>query len=185
MSLLETLPHLSIFRRKNLRILELGSGTGIVGTATKLYCPSFEVVLSDLESNLDLIKKNAQTNGLSVTSDENDGSVSVVSIPWGNKETSLKYGIFDLVLCSDTVYETEALPLFLRTLLWVTQKDSLVYIAYRRRVDEREIPFFKKLEHNFEISVLDPPCCSSSSSTFTTRRRNHWHNVHILQCRRR
>ena len=59
----------------------LGSGTGIVGIATKLYCPSFEVVLSDLESNLDLIKKNAQTNGLSVTSDENDGSVSVVSIP--------------------------------------------------------------------------------------------------------
>ena len=181
--LLETLPHLSIFHRKNLRILELGSGTGIVGIATKLYCPRLEVVLSDLESNLDLIKKNAQTNGLSVSSDENDASVSVVSIPWGNKESSLKYGVFDVVLCSDTVYETEALPLFLRTLLWVTQKDSIVYIAYRRRVDEREIPFFKKLEHNFEISVLDP-CCSSSSSTSTTK-RNHWHNMQILQCRRR
>ena len=140
-----------------------------------------------LEPNLDLISKNAQINGLSVSSDRDDMSVSVVSIPWGNKEASLKQGVFDVVICSDTVYETEALSLFLRTLLWITRKDSLVYIAYRRRVDEREMPFFKKLEHSFEIAVLDPPSSSSTAATVKTKekRRNHWHNVHILECRRR
>jgi len=180
-AMLDTLPKFSILSKTNLRILELGSGTGVVGIAAKRFAKDSEVVLSDLESNLDLIRSNVRSNLLA------GDHVSVVSIPWGCEDTARKYGIFDVVLCSDTIYETEALPLFLKTLLWMTREGSQVYIAYRRRVDEREIPFFKKLENDFEISVLDPPSSSpeEEKKSSTTGRRNHWHNVYILECQRR
>ena len=41
------------------------------------------------------------------------------------------------------------LPQLLATLLATTGPDSVVYLAYKRRVDEREAPFFALLEAHF------------------------------------
>ncbi len=186
--LVESLSNLPCFRnisdsKNSMRILELGSGTGIVGIATKLMFKDAHVVLSDLET--DLLDRNVRSN----VGSDSDSKLSIVSLPWGDENAARKVGVFDVILCSDTVYEAKSLSRFLQTLLWVTREgESVVYLSYRRRIDEREIPFFEDLERHFTISVLrrDHTVVDDKESDYGTKKsRNYWHNVHILECKRR
>ncbi|CAM9096186.1 unnamed protein product [Ectocarpus sp. 4 AP-2014] len=43
---------------KGKRVLELGSGTGLVGLAAARFGPPLEVVITDLESHVDICKRN-------------------------------------------------------------------------------------------------------------------------------
>ncbi|CAM9172170.1 unnamed protein product, partial [Hapterophycus canaliculatus] len=47
----------NVFRGK--RVLELGSGTGLAGLAAARFGPPLEVVITDLESHVDICRRNA------------------------------------------------------------------------------------------------------------------------------
>ena len=60
---------------------------------------------------------------------------------------------FEVVLCSDVLYEPKVFQDFLTALQHVTVKGTVVYIAYKRRHDDRESGFFRTLERLFDVRV--------------------------------
>lgn len=121
-----------------LCVLELGSGTGIVGMACALRGAS--VTMTDLPDNLDLARANARAN---------DVDVIVEELEWGS-ESTFTQSQFDLVIGSDCLYDANALPSLLKTLVAVTHADSVVYLAYKVRVVGRERPFFEEASSYFK-----------------------------------
>lgn len=120
-----------------LRILELGCGTGVVGLACALRGAS--VTMTDLPENLDLARANAEANKVS-------SGVVVQALSWGSPTTST----FDVVIGSDCLYDADVLPALLKTLIAVTHSKSVVYLAYKRRIDDRERPFFDEASLSFK-----------------------------------
>jgi predicted nicotinamide N-methyase len=104
-------------RVRGKRVVELGAGPGLPGiVAAKLGAR--EVVLTDLASELELLRANAALNGLEVRDDDDDddgddgddggggggGRVRVRACPWGDADAARALGTFDLVVCSDVLY---------------------------------------------------------------------------------
>ncbi|KIJ56579.1 hypothetical protein M422DRAFT_72783 [Sphaerobolus stellatus SS14] len=135
---------------QGLKILELGSGTGLVGiVAGLLHADS--VWVTDQEPLLDLIRSNIDLNGLQ--------NVHVAKLDWG---TALDQGIrddIDLILAADCVYFEPAFPLLVETLcaLAARSRNPEILFCYkkRRKADKR---FFALLKKEFTWKeVLDDP----------------------------
>ncbi|KAG6919270.1 hypothetical protein DXG01_007402, partial [Tephrocybe rancida] len=134
-------------------ILELGSGTGLVGlVAGKLQrrgensmvsAPS--VWITDQAPLLDIMRRNVQLNDLGST-------VDVAELDWGIPLPST-LPVPDLVLAADCVYFEPAFPLLAQTLFDLTEagigdKEVEILFCYkkRRKADKR---FFGLLGKNF------------------------------------
>ena len=136
------------FADPETRILELGCGTGLVGLACWLRGAA-HVALTDLPSITNLARENAAaTVGAAA-----DGALppGLICEPhaWGDPLAPALAGPYDVVIGSDCLYDAKVLPLLLTTILAATNATSVVYLAYKRRVDEREQPFFADLETHF------------------------------------
>jgi predicted nicotinamide N-methyase len=105
---LAALPHLLAGKR----VLELGSGCGLVGLAAARLGAS-SVVLSDTPSAtgvLELLRENAQLN-------EGEGCpVTVLALDWGDDVGSEPLPRFDVLLGSDVLYHAHHAPLLARTI---------------------------------------------------------------------
>ncbi|KAG5644571.1 hypothetical protein DXG03_008145 [Asterophora parasitica] len=89
-------------------ILELGSGTGLVGlVAARLGCES--VCITDQAPLLDIMRRNVRANAL-------EESVSVAELNWGEPLPSDIGQAPDLILAADCVYFEPAFPLLVQTL---------------------------------------------------------------------
>jgi len=128
------------------RVLDLGCGTGTVGAACCL-CGATDVLCTDASGDaLALARRNLANNGCD--------AVRVQTLRWGAKEAP---GTFDLVFGSDCLYDPSSLPALLATLVAATHSDSVVYLAYKRRLDDREAPFFDDLAQHFDsLTFTDP-----------------------------
>ena len=164
-------------------VLELGSGTGLVGVAVKRLFPKLRLVITDrTERDTALIKKNLAHN--LPTCVRGEESVCVREIEWGRPQDAdaLRPRTFDVVLCSDTVYEKDALDAFLQTLEMTTRRGSVVFLAYRRRFDARERPFFRLLSNNFVVTVAAAgPLSDEGDGAEDDVHRN----VHFCKCIRK
>ena len=120
------------------RVLELGCGTGVVGLA----CAGRGASVLCTDQSPELATTNAR------------GKLRVQKFLWG--ETSLQEN-FHIVVGSDCLYDPKALPSLLKTLLALTTQDTVLYIAYKRRRDDTEAPFFKALETHFEHVAFTHP----------------------------
>ena len=81
--------------KRQLRILELGAGTGIAGLfAAK--CLEARVVLTDAEDHLELLRDNVKRNNLGER-------VAVQLFDWKDEKT-WEVGEPDLILCTDNAY---------------------------------------------------------------------------------
>lgn len=79
-------------------MLELGSGTGLVGIAAALLEPSAEVWATDQAVLLDLMQVNAELN-------VPGGNLHVAELNWGEEITAVPADIdVDVVLAADCVY---------------------------------------------------------------------------------
>ena len=128
------------------RVLELGCGTGLVGLACWLR--GADVDMTDLPEIAPLAFENA-ASCVGV-----DGALPaglhVAPHAWGDLPLRAPLvAPYDVVVGSDCLYDAKALPALLATLLAVTDENSVVYLVYKRRVDEREAPFFADLEAHF------------------------------------
>lgn len=152
-------PHRNI---RSMRVLDLGSGTGIVGLVASILGAG-EVILSDIPEIVPLIEKNLQQNGaiLSLLQRHGAGRVRSLSLPWGqlllnddgdsassNSDRGRERGLsttVDLVFASDCLYDSTFFDDLLDTLLRVTHQGSIVYFAYQVRHPAREHDFFSRL----------------------------------------
>ncbi|CAG99411.1 putative protein-lysine N-methyltransferase [Kluyveromyces lactis] len=132
-------------------VLELGSGTGLVGLCVGLMDQANEysdreVYISDIDQLLGLMESNIQVNGL-------DDKVHAEVLWWGNPlpDVFVKKPV-DLVLAADCVYLEAAFPLLEKTLLELTDGENvpIILMAYkkRRKADKH---FFQKIKKNFKI----------------------------------
>ena len=150
------------------KVLELGSGTGLVGLIAG--CLGEEVMLTDLKELVPLLKENIERNKESV-----EGTAVSRTLIWG--ETS-GLDIPDVILMSDLVYYSEALDPLCETLTELTNEHSLALLCYEERdtgnKKELEERFFSFLKKRFEISeisfdILDEFYRSQDIHVFTLR----------------
>ncbi|KAF8803792.1 hypothetical protein BYT27DRAFT_7195132 [Phlegmacium glaucopus] len=123
---------------KNRNILELGSGTGLVGlVAGKL---GGDVCITDQVPLLPLMHRNILLNDL-------ESRVIVAELNWGMAiPTTIQRP--DLILAADCVYFEPAFPLLVQTLSELSDSRTEILFSYkkRRKADKR---FFTMLKKNF------------------------------------
>ena len=105
-----------VHRVRRRRVLELGSGTGLVGLSAAAL--GADVTLTDVHPEvLQLHAKNIETNQASVAAA--GGSVRSLRLEWGeaaDATDALRYGPFDVLLGSDILYFPRVYPLLVQTL---------------------------------------------------------------------
>lgn len=128
------------------RVVELGSGTGVVGIAAAAL--GGKVTMTDLPEMLPLLRHNAFLNAELVTSAR--GSVSAVELRWGGSAIPAELADPELVLLSDCVFETAAATLLVRTLEQLcTQSNTTVLLAN----EQREHPKNREAEQAFAAAA--------------------------------
>lgn len=143
------------------RILELGSGTGIVGIVAAATLGT-NVTLTDLPHVVPNLKFNAEANAEAVGS--NGGSVTFASLRWGHAaDVEMIGGEFDVVIASDVVYHDHLYEPLIETLRLMLIKKEIVFVMAHMKRWKKESLFFKKARKYFFIDVLhvDAPCNGS------------------------
>ncbi|EGO01576.1 hypothetical protein SERLA73DRAFT_176943 [Serpula lacrymans var. lacrymans S7.3] len=128
-------------------ILELGSGTGLVGLVAGVL--EGKVWITDQAPLLDIMRCNVKINQL-------QSSVSVSELNWGDPLPS-DLPMPDLILAADCVYFEPAFPLLVQTLsdLATETTDILFCFKKRRKADKR---FFALLKKKFSwTEIKDDP----------------------------
>ncbi|CEP61353.1 putative protein-lysine N-methyltransferase LALA0_S03e00958g [Lachancea lanzarotensis] len=134
-------------------ILELGSGTGLVGICAGLLAKTngfkAKIYATDIEKLIELMNSNTKLNGL-------EKYVFPEILMWG-EPLAEKYQAgtpsrIDLVLAADCVYLEDAFPLLEKTLLDLTSGDSppTVLMSYTKRRKANKV-FFRRIRKHFQI----------------------------------
>eukprot|EP00934_Nitzschia_sp_Nitz4_P006983 Nitzschia sp. Nitz4//scaffold201_size42423//16500//17150//NITZ4_007373-RA/size42423-processed-gene-0.21-mRNA-1//-1//CDS//3329541329//6973//frame0 len=89
------------------RVIELGSGNGFLAVCLLKACPALkQVVVTDTEEHLDLIRSNLKANGFS----SDNSQVHVQEFVWGKgplADQTPELGPFNLIIGSDLAYRDE------------------------------------------------------------------------------
>ena len=101
-------------RLAGVRAVDLGAGTGLVGLAAAA-CGA-DVVLTDQEECLDILRLNAEANAATIAA-AGGGRVEVMPLGWGDEVATQRCRDsggagrgYDLVLCGDCMYHTGDAP---------------------------------------------------------------------------
>ena len=126
------------------RILELGSGCGLVGLHVADLCSTSDVLLSDLPDAMDILNHNVEH----VRFVSSKGRVATAVLDWEEclPERVVKQN-FDLVIVSDCTYNSDSIPVLVKTLTSVAENspDALVVVSMKVRHDSEAI-FFDLME---------------------------------------
>ncbi|VVB18333.1 unnamed protein product [Arabis nemorensis] len=173
----------------SINILELGSGTGIVGIAAAITLAA-NVTVTDLPHVLGNLSFNADANAEIVA--RFGGQVHVAPLRWGEADDVDVLGQnFDLILASDVVYDDQLYEPLLETLrlmiatMQLTGKRLVFVMAHLRRW-KKESFFFKKARKLFDVDVIhsDVPQQGSRIGVvvhrFTAKQPNQ--NGRIVSC---
>ncbi|KAK9353007.1 putative methyltransferase-domain-containing protein [Lipomyces doorenjongii] len=144
--------------KRKIRIIELGSGTGLVGLAlgnaynlaargNAVEDTGLDIIVTDQANMLSLMADNIQLNDL-------QGTVSAEVLDWGTDLPDHFATPFpDVILAADCVYFEPSFPLLEKTLLAMAGDNTLVLMSYKRRrkADKR---FFQSIKKNFRIEEI-------------------------------
>lgn len=148
---------------RRLRLLELGSGTGLVGIAAAALLGA-RVTVTDLPHVLPNLQFNVDANAGAV--ERGGGKVEVAALSWGEVRDMESIGRdYDIVLGSDVVYHDHLYEPLLETLryyLLESGKEVVFFMAHLKRW-KKESVFFKKAKKKFDVEVVhaDAPCNGS------------------------
>ncbi|CAG7903550.1 unnamed protein product [Brassica rapa] len=107
------------------KIVELGSGCGLVGCVAALL--GGDVVLTDLPDRLRLLKKNIDTN---LQRGNTRGSAVVQELVWGDDpDPDLIEPFPDYVLGSDVIYSEEAVHHLIQTLVQLCGDQTTIFLS--------------------------------------------------------
>ncbi|EOX91101.1 Lysine methyltransferase - like 4 [Theobroma cacao] len=145
---------------RKLKILELGSGTGLVGIAAAVTLGA-DVTVTDLPYVVPNLQFNVDANADVVA--QKGGTVNVAPLRWGEDDDLEVVGReFDLVLASDVVYHDhlfEPLIQTLHSLLNGGRGGKKVFVMAHLRRWKKDTVFFKKAKKLFGVETIhaDPP----------------------------
>ncbi|KAJ0246447.1 hypothetical protein HA466_0169860 [Hirschfeldia incana] len=107
------------------KIVELGSGCGLVGCVAALL--GGDVVLTDLPDRLRLLKKNVHTN---LQRGDTRGTAVVEELVWGDDpDPDLIEPFPDYVLGSDVIYSDEAVHHLIQTLVQLCGDQTTIFLS--------------------------------------------------------
>lgn len=157
-------PLSDLFKRQEkedspLRILELGSGTGVVGIAAAAILGA-KITVTDLPHVLPNIQFNVDAN--SKVLEQQSGVVDVAALSWGESQDMEAVGRdYDLILGSDVVYHDHLYDPLIKTLKFYLlggEKKIAFVMAHLRRW-KKESVFFKRAKKLFDVQIIhtEPP----------------------------
>ncbi|CAN7110323.1 unnamed protein product [Brassica rapa subsp. narinosa] len=172
-----------------MNILELGSGTGVVGIAAAITL-SANVTVTDLPHVLDNLSFNAEANAQTVA--RFGGQVHAAPLRWGEADDVEILGRnVDLVVASDVVYHDHLYEPLLKTLRLMAaakglEGKRLIFLMAHLRRWKKESVFFKKARKVFDVDVIhsDEPRNGARSGVlvyrFVAKQSNQ--NGRIVSC---
>ncbi|KAH8553099.1 putative methyltransferase-domain-containing protein [Umbelopsis sp. PMI_123] len=136
------------FRGKS--ILELGSGTGLVGLVLGAMCSpadAKEIVITDQLPMLSLMEANINSNELGKI-------VKAKVLDWGVELPQWLTEMPDIIIASDCVYLEIAFQPLIESLLLLSNENTEIYLCYKRRrkADKR---FFTLAKKKFIITEVN------------------------------
>ncbi|XP_020229570.1 protein-lysine methyltransferase METTL21D [Cajanus cajan] len=146
-------------------ILELGSGTGIVGIVAAATLGA-TVTLTDLPHVVPNLQFNADANAQAVG--PTGGSLRVAPLRWGHADDVAAIGReFDLIVASDVVYHDHLYEPLLETLRLMmvgrSEGKKIVFVMAHMRRWKKESAFFKRAKKHFNVDVLHTDAPSDGS----------------------
>lgn len=145
---------------RRLRLLELGSGTGLVGIAAAALLGA-SVTVTDLPRVLPNLRFNADANAAAVAA--RGGEVRVAALSWGDAaEMEGVGGDFDVVVGSDLVYHDHLYEPLLETLRFLLlrrereeeREREVVFVMAHLKRWKKESAFFKRANKFFRVEVV-------------------------------
>ncbi|KAJ3293448.1 Methyltransferase-like protein 21D [Rhizoclosmatium sp. JEL0117] len=139
-----------------VRILELGSGCGLLGLVASAIVNEATVVVSDVEKLRQILKLNT----------ERAANVQVKTLEWRSEDQCKELGLssplppdveallpVDVILLADCVYDESCFAPLNYTLKALCDKNpnTLVIMAYERRNFDKEVSFFKQFGEHFRF----------------------------------
>lgn len=142
-----------------LRILELGSGTGVVGIAAAAILGA-KVTVTDLPHVLPNIQFNVDAN--SKVLEQQNGVVDVAALSWGENQDMEAVGRdYDLILGSDVVYHDHLYDPLIKTLRFflLGGGKKIAFVMAHLRRWKKESVFFKRAKKLFDVQIIhtEPP----------------------------
>lgn len=121
---------------KGRDVVELGAGPGLPGiVAAKLGAS--RVTLTDLPSELELLRTNASLNGFGDDSavSSSSSTVDVAACAWGDETQISRVGKRDVVVCSDVLYghRADVARALAQTMRALVKDDGICLVAYYSR----------------------------------------------------
>ncbi|XP_050667122.1 protein N-lysine methyltransferase METTL21D-like [Leptidea sinapis] len=140
-----------------VRVLELGSGLGVVGlTAATLGA---QVTLTDLPEALPLLRLNIAENKSKIVS--MGGYAIAESLVWGDNNSEIKKQEFDMILLADCVYYEDAIDPLIETLQCLNNiitKKPTIYLTQELRDSDVQKKlwktFYEKISEYFYIESI-------------------------------
>lgn len=122
------------------RVIELGSGCGIVGLEIAHLCPAGNVHLTDLPETMNILNHNISKAKFTSTGRR----VTAAILEWDKSlPDDVAKNHHDLVIVSDCTYNSDSIPALVRTLvaLIATSPAALIVISMKVRHDSEAIFF--------------------------------------------
>lgn len=142
---------------KRPRVIELGSGCGIVGIGLAQRLPRADFVLTDLPEAMEILEHN-----ISKARPANSTTIRAETLNWDHPTPKpLLEDPFNLVLVSDCTYNSDSIPALVRTISALTARSpsALIIVAMKVR-HSSEAVFFDlmkdaglAIEDNFAIPL--------------------------------
>ncbi|XP_021718008.1 protein N-lysine methyltransferase METTL21A-like [Chenopodium quinoa] len=139
---------------RRLRVLELGSGTGLVGITAAAILGA-HVTVTDLPHVIPNLEFNVLANAEIISA--NGGAVVATQLSWGNVEQMEVVGKeYDVILGSDVVYHDHLYESLLDTLkyLMVGGEREVVFLMAHLKRWKKESAFFRKARKFFAVDVI-------------------------------
>lgn len=140
------------------RVVDLGSGTGILGLLAACYGAA-EVQLTDRQEVLELLRLNVKLNSELL---ERTGSVVLCTeLEWNSGQEAALNPPFDIILASECIYNMRYAPALLSTINALQGPKTTVLFTFASRNPDEEHRWFeeevKKTWTITELAVPQPP----------------------------
>ncbi|KAK1257090.1 hypothetical protein QJS04_geneDACA019232 [Acorus gramineus] len=133
------------------KVIELGSGCGLVGCISALL--GADVILTDLPDRLKLLKKNVECNVIEGTM---RGSAAVRELTWGDDlDCEFIEPLPDFVLGSDVIYSEAAVADLLATLKGLSGSNTTIFLTGELRNDVVLECFLEAALEDFVVGHVD------------------------------
>jgi predicted nicotinamide N-methyase len=131
-------------------VLEVGSGTGIVGIVAAILMKPKTMVITDIMAQLPLMEQNVNEAIQQLPHNEELKRLRVQEFDWCKDDVTLDPPPpYDIVVASDCIFPKLNNQWLLNALLKVTSSETLVLIGYEYRTASSRQNFFQRAEEFF------------------------------------